>query len=325
MPDERRVDNIMEALGEEQFLFLLLLNLIIVILYLFLSFVLKICRRKTNVKGVWLKSTVMLLCPVVGVCFFSMGYLCNKVIFHAKVDLNDVIFSKERVRPRMAAEEESESNIVPIEEAVAITDKDSLRGMIMNVVRGNMKSSLSAVSLALGSDDPETAHYAAAALQAVLSEFQISVQKKYDQIMLQKECGTEEGRLALLELSEETVDFLAEFMEQRLLTENEQKTYAGIMEELCDLLLKEDAGRMTPKRFEAVSMQFLEAGDYEKCRKWCLESYDRYPEELIPYRCLLKLCFTTGEREAFFRFLNELRVSDITIDRATLEMIRVFL
>ena len=160
MPDERRVDNIMEALGEEQFLFLLLLNLIIVILYLFLSFVLKICRRKTNVKGVWLKSTVMLLCPVVGVCFFSMGYLCNKVIFHAKVDLNDVIFSKERVRPRMAAEEESESNIVPIEEAVAITDKDSLRGMIMNVVRGNMKSSLSAVSLALGSDDPETAHYA---------------------------------------------------------------------------------------------------------------------------------------------------------------------
>ena len=272
MPDERRVGNIMEALGEEQFLFLLLINLIIVILYLLLNLLLKICRRKMNVKSIWLKSTIMLLCPVVGVVFFAMGYLCNKVIFHAKVDLDDVIFSKERVRPQMAAEEESESNIVPIEEAVAITDKDSLRGMIMNVVRGNMKSSLSAVSLALGSDDPETSHYAAAALQAVLSEFQISVQKKYDQIMQKKESGTKEERQALLELSEETVDLLAEFMEQRLLTESEQKKYAGIMEELCDLLLKEDADKMTPGRFEAVSMQFLEAGEYDKCRKWCLDT-----------------------------------------------------
>lgn len=325
MPYERRVGNIVEVLGERQLLLLLLVNLIVVILYLLLNLLLKICWRKKNVKGIWLKAAVMLLCPAVGACFFAMGYLCNKIIFHAAVDLEDVIFSKERIKPQMAAEEESESNIVPIEEAVAITDKDSLRGMIMNVVRGNRKSSLSALSLALGSDDPETSHYAAAALQAVLSEFQISVQKKYDQIMQQKEHETEEEKRARLELLEETIDLLAEFLEQRLLTESEQKKYVGIMEELCDLLLKENADRMTPKRFEAVSMQFLEAEEYEKCGKWCLEAYSRYPEELIPYRCLLKLCFAAGEREQFFRFLDELRASDITIDRATLEMIRVFL
>ena len=79
----------------------------------------------------------MFLCPVVGPLFFLAGLVFNKVFFRQNVDLEDVIFSKERVKTHLRADEEREGNLVPIEEALAISDKDSLRTLVMNVVRGD--------------------------------------------------------------------------------------------------------------------------------------------------------------------------------------------
>ncbi len=313
-----------KAFGEREFLLLLFINLIIVILYLLWMLVLKIVWKKERIKSSFLKAGVMLLCPVVGVGFFLLGYICNRVIFFVQVDLEDVIFSKERVKPQMAAEEEQESNMVPMEEAIAVTDKDSLRNMMMNVIRGDVKSSLSAISLALSSDDSETSHYAAAALQRVLGDFRALVQNNYQKIRMEKEDETQEERLERLSLAEETIDSMAEFMEKRLLAEGEQKKYVDMLEEMCELLLTEDAKRMTAGRFRAVSMNLLEIKDYERCRKWCLQAYSQYPEELEAYVCQLKLYFAVGDREKFFRVLQELRSSDIEIDSETLELIRVF-
>lgn len=310
--------------GERGFLILLVVNFIIVVLYLFLSLLLKVVWKKERFRSILPKAVVMLLCPAVGIGFVALGYLCHKLVFYRDVDLEDVIFSKERIKPQMPAEEEKESNLVPVEEAVAITDKDDLRSMMMQVVQGDIRTSLAAVSAALNSDDSEASHYAAAALQGVLNDFRMSVEKNYERIMTEEkeEQQEREERLALLE---KTVDTMAKFMEQRLLMENEQAQYAGIMDELCELLFEEDAARMTAKLFEAVSMQQLEAKDYEKCRKWCLRAYTEYPEALESYVCQLKLYFTTGEREKFFRILKELRSSDIVVDKETLEMMRVFL
>lgn len=310
--------------GEREFLFLLLINLVIVILYLLWMLLLKIIWKREWMKSVWLKAGVMLLCPVVGVAFLVFGYICNRLIFFVKVDLEDVIFSQERIKPHMPAEEESESNMVPVEEAVAITDKDNLRNMMMNVVRGNVKSSLSAISLALSSDDSETSHYAAAALQGILSNFRGSVQKNYQEIMNKKNEETQEERLERLALAEKTIDTMTEFMGQRLLAESELKEYADVLDEICELLVNEDAARMTAERFRAVSMYLLEAESYEKCRKWCLRVYTQYPETLEAYACQLKLYFMTGEKDKFFRALNELKHAEIDIDNETLEMIRVF-
>lgn len=311
--------------GEKGFLILLVINFIIVMLYLFLGLLLKAVWKRSAFRSILPKAAVMLLCPVVGTGFMALGYVFHKLVFYRDVDLEDVIFSKERIKPRMPAEEEKESNLVPVEEAVAITDKDELRSMMMQVVQGDIKASLSAVSAALDSDDSEASHYAAAALQSVLNEFRISVQRDYGQVMAEEKEWTQQEREDRLRLSEKTVDVMAEFMKQHLLVENEQKQYADIMDELCELLFEEDADRMTAKRFEAVSMRQLEAENYEKCRKWCLRAYAQYPESLEAYVCQLKLYFTTGEREKFFRVLRELRLSDIVIDKETLEMMRVFL
>lgn len=312
------------AMGEREFLLLLLLNAVAVAVYLlwclFLHFILK-----RNTKGLWVKAAVMLLCPVVGICFFLLGYLFYRLMFFVSVDLEDVVFSKDRVEPAMPAEEEQESNMVPMEEALAVTDKDNLRNVMLNVVRDNKKSSLAAISLALKSSDSEVSHYAAAALQSVLNDFRSAAKEEYARATAVKEDETEEERIARLNGAARLIDSMGEFMDQRLLPERERGQYALQMDELCTLVLQGLPELMTVERFETVCMQLLHTGSYERCRERCLQAFERYPDDLEPYVCQLKLYYAMGDRDRFFKILGELRASDITIDSGTLEMVRVFL
>lgn len=91
---------------------------------------------------------VMVLCPVIGPLFFACSQLVYRTIFRQEVDLEDVIFSKERIKTHLKADEERERNMVPIEEALAVSDRKNLRMLMMNVIRGDLKDSLESIMLA---------------------------------------------------------------------------------------------------------------------------------------------------------------------------------
>lgn len=61
--------------------------------------------------------------------------------------------------------------MVSLEEALEVTDKKSLRTLMLNVIRGDYQNSLASINLALNSEDSETAHYALSILQDVLNRF----------------------------------------------------------------------------------------------------------------------------------------------------------
>ncbi len=142
---------------------LLILNLIVACLYLIWN---KLYGKQKNyIVGF----VVMLLCPVIGACFYLMAYLAFKFFLNEPVDLEDVVFNKDKKMAISSAEEEKESNVVSMEEAIAITNKRDLRGLMMNVVRGDIGKYLHSISLALNSEDTETAHYAASVMQETLN------------------------------------------------------------------------------------------------------------------------------------------------------------
>ena len=294
------------------------------LLYLLCNLLLRILRKK-QLRSILLKAAVMLLCPVAGVGFMALGSLCHKLFFYREVDLADVVFSKDRVRTNLPAMEEKESNIVPVEEAMSIADKDNLRKMMLQIVQGDLKHKLAAIATALNSDDSETSHYAASALQNVLGEFRFLVQKNYEEIKGggEKAGESEEERGKRMKLAEETLDLMGEVMGNRLLVEKEQALYADIMEEICRILLEEES-RLTVKRLEVLCLQLLYAENYEKCREWCSFFYLRNFGDAEPYICRLKLYFATGDRRNFFSTLEELRSLEVDIDKETLELIRIF-
>ena len=291
---------------------LLLVNLLLIAIYWIWSFAFKIKDRK----AFWISSVVMLLCPIVGPCFFILSHILFKSFFSQPVDLEGVIFSKERVRTFIRADEESERNMVPLEEAIEVADTDELRNLMMNIVRGDVHKSLAAISLALNSEDTETAHYAASILQDALNEFRNTVQKGQQQLS-----STKENRAVHAGI---LVDYMNQILQQKVLTEVEQKDYVRVLDEIAEVLYEDGKEQMTSSQFEAVSLRLLEMEEYEDCRKWCDRAVFQYPNTLATYTCQLKLYFNSGQKERFFEILEELKKSAIVIDNETLEMIRVF-
>ncbi|MBQ7955979.1 MAG: hypothetical protein IJ282_09535 [Lachnospiraceae bacterium] len=293
------------------FVLLLLLNALIVWIYVIWNGV-----KKRDKRSYVIKATVMFICPVIGPAFFLLSQLFLSVLFSQQVDLEDVIFSKERVKTYQRADEERESNMVSIKEAIAVSDKESLRSLMLNVVKGDIQKSLGAISEALNSEDTETAHYAASVLQEQLNDFRMRVHKLYHEV--QKTGRSQMGK------AEELLDYMNPILEQKVFSDTEQKSMVEIMDEVCETVYEQEKGRLTAAYYEMICMRLLEIGNFERCNLWCDRGMEYYPYELSSYTCMLKLYFTCNDGEKFFATLDRLKKSEIIIDSETLELIRTF-
>ncbi len=71
--------------------------------------------------------------------------------------------------------------VIPVEEAIAVNDRKSLRMAMMNIIRERDGRFSGIYSPGLDAKDSESAHYAASVLSSKLNEFRINVQKLYGQ------------------------------------------------------------------------------------------------------------------------------------------------
>ena len=318
-------------LTREEMIFLIvcILNLVVSVIYLLYGIgiratihdkqeedVEKTDKRKENRRTYLIRFIVMVLCPIVGPLYFLFSYLISVTIFRQSVDLEDVVFSKERIKARLKADEERERNIVPLEEALAVSDKKSVRMLMLNVIRGNVKESLETIMTALDSEDSETSHYAASVLRDELNEFRGNIQKMYSEI--KEEEDNETGCEEML------IDYMDMIFGQKIFDQMEQRRFIMMMDEAGESLYSKNAARFTPERYESICLKLLELKEFEKVQKWCTRLEEQYPDELPAYTCRLKLYFTMNDREQFFGVLDELKQSRIVVDQETLELIRVF-
>ncbi len=316
------------ARDERIFLMVLLVNLVVALIYLLAGALLIVPahaavadREKEeflydNRRTYLLRFLVMILCPVIGPLFFFMGQLFYLLVFWRDVDLADVIFSKERVRTYMKADEERERDIIPLEEAILVNEKKDLRMVMMNVIKEDIRNSLASITLALDSEDSEASHYAAAVLSDELNKFRLYVQKLWRQIQ-EEEPGETECEEILL-------DYMDNILRQRIFSSHEQRKFVNILTETAESLYRKDAARLTLGRYEEVCLRALEMKDFECTAKWCGRMKEQFPEELPTYACMLKLSFARQDREGFFETLEALKKSNVVIDNETLELIRIF-
>ena len=298
----------------------LLINLIIVVIYILWKLIaIFILHRKDASKGVFIRVFVMLVCPLAGAFYFCVSYFVFKIFLHKEVDLSDVVFGKERVKPHEQADEERSRNLAPLEEALAISDFDDQRIVMMNVLHGNVKESMTAVAGGLESSDTETAHYAASILQSELSKFRKNVEAQFTKIdAAEEEVRKQELRLVLL-------SYLNRFLEQHLLNPVEQKSYIDTTDHLADVIYESNPQSIPGGECEMIFLRLLEIKDYGPCEKWCERMKTLYPNMLATYTMRIKLYYTMGDSERFQQAMQELRSSDVVIDRETLEMIRAFM
>lgn len=312
---------------EHIFLIIVVINTIVAALYLLIGILIMVPIRNRKREGeaerlhdnrrtYLLRFIVMVLCPIVGPLFFFVVHFFYLTIFRFQVELDDVAFSKERVRTQLKADEEREMNVIPLEEAIAVNDQKSLRAAMLNVLKGEIRNSLSAISLALETKDSESSHYAASVLSHELSEFRMEVQKLYLGIREEAEDQTEYEDMML--------DYTDNVLKQKVFTELEQRRFVQMMAEAAESFYTKDPAAMSEKHYESVCMRLLEIGDFENSEKWCIRLAKQYPDRLSAFTCRLKLYFIVRNREAFFQTLDALKKSDVVIDNETLELIRIF-
>lgn len=259
---------------------------------------------------------IMLLCPVVGPAFFGISEILRRIFFRKEVDLSDVIFSKDRVESMARGDEDVERNIVPLEEALAVTDNQNLRSLMLNILKGDVHESLRSISSALYSDDTETAHYAASVLRDELNDFRATAQRFYDQVKKREDDVCDMARASLV--------YMNGFLVQEVFSDMEQDSYVHMMEEVATVLFETDREQMEREYYEWVTMRLLGVGDFKLCEMWGLRGREQYPDELSSYTCLLKLYFEMKDREKFFEVMSDLKSSKVVIDNETLELIRIF-
>lgn len=302
-----------------KFVVILIINTILTGLYLIghLTGILGRRTRQVRRSDAIMRTIIMLLCPVVGVVIFLGGFLIREMVFRKEVNLGDVVFSKERVKTYSFADEEKERNLVPLQDAIEITDTDNLRNLMMTIVSGDIRQTLATISMALNSSDSETSHYAAAVLQESLDTFRDKVQSALQEIA--------ENPEEKLGYAREILDSMDPVLRQRVFKGAEQENMVLQMEELGELIWKTSPRAMSSEELESICMRLLEIQKYDLCDKWCERQDYIYPDILATYTCKLKLYFNTGKRNKFFYVLDELKKSNIVVDSETLELIRVFM
>ncbi len=313
--------------GEGLFFLVLFLNLLVSVVYLLVSiFVVVPGRRRAagkermrvldNRRTILLRFLVMVLCPVVGPLYFVASYAFYRVLSHGEVDLEDVGFSKERVNSYVKADSEREQNIAPIEEGLAVTDNQNMRQLMLNVIKTDIESSLSSISLALKSSDSETSHYAASVLQNVLNDFRVNVQKLKNLIEEEPEKEMESEKMLF--------DYMEPILAQHVFHDMEQKRFVHILDETAESMFTKDPQKAALGVQSKACRNLLDIGDYKEAEKWCRRMQESFPDALETWRLRLRLCFEGGRKEEFFATLDALKHSNVVIDQSMLELIRAF-
>lgn len=143
--------------------------------------------RRLKKRSVIMRALVMLLCPVVGPVYYFLGWIFRLLFFYKPVNLEDVLFSKNRESILVKAEEEKEMNLVPVEDALVATDKENMRELLLDVIKRDPQKSLYSISLALDSEDVELSHYAASIIQSELDKMRKSIQESSKRIFAMEE------------------------------------------------------------------------------------------------------------------------------------------
>lgn len=308
------------------FLIVLLVNFLVALIYLLWMVLVDVpAMQKKDPNGeqmhdnrrtFLIKFLIMILCPVVGPCFFLLSHVLYLVFFPAAMDLEDVIFSKERVKIQLKADEERGRNMVPMEEALSVNEAQDMRLIMMNTLKGEIQSSLSTIAMALSSRDTESSHYAASILSDGLNEFRLQVQKLL--------AAMEEEQEGETECEEMLIDYMDGILRQQVFTRIEQRNLVQKMAAIAETLYQKDASRLDGQRYENICLRLLEIEDFENSEKWCLRLAEQHKDQLCAYTCRLKLYFTLKNRGAFFETLRALKSSEVVIDNETLELIRIF-
>lgn len=260
----------------------------------------------------WVVFAFLLCCPVVAPCALLLGLLCKRLFFRDNRGEAPVAKAEESFSPIAQPDVDSEMNIVSMEEAMIVSHKSDLRRLLLNLLKDGTENSLSAIAMALDSDDSEASHYSASAIADSLAQFHQRVQTM--QQAIENDESDVSSYCALIE-------YLLWYLDKNVLSERELKLYVDKTADLLRRLLEVEPSAATPSFFLDLVSLYIKMGELPCAKQWADEIAVRYPETLETYTANLRYHFAAEDVEGFSRWLAQLKGSKVVINREIMEII----
>lgn len=290
----------------------LVCNLIIALLYLIYKW------RKKDLESGIIMSAFMIFCPVVGPAYLFFSWLVYEIYFKrskSHISIEELSFSKDKLEGSFKPDVREALNKVPLEEALIVSDKKSTKKLLFDMLREDNKASLQSILKAVEHKDSEVSHYAAAAISDSINEFKIrekQLREKYNEDMKNSE------------LCNEYMEYIYNYLSQKILSIAEQRFYSGLFEEFVLKMEEYLPSEVSGEVYNKLVSLLLDLGENEKAKVWAQKAMTDFENELGSYKAALRFYYNNNDRNKFLLLLQKLKKSDVLLDHDMLEMIRFF-
>lgn len=210
---------------------------------------------------------------------------------------------------------DKETNVVPLEEALLLSDLDMRREVILNVLKKDVVTYSNYINMALMNDDSETSHYAASSILHAKRKLDLSM---HEVSTLYYE-NLEDHVIAL-----SYADLLHEYMRSVYLGKEDKESY--VRDSICVLEKIITKKWTTDQTYMLRLIQlFLGKKDSRKLASYCNLFFYGYPDTEEKYILLLEAFFIIQDKKNFDFILKSFRASNLSFSNETLTTIRFWL
>ncbi|MEK3884253.1 hypothetical protein [Paenibacillus sp. PL2-23] len=209
------------------------------------------------------------------------------------------------------AEADKERNVIPIEEALLISEHQTRRRIMIDVLKRDSVQYLEILQTAVSNEDTETSHYAVSAIMEVKRKLLIAIQE----LSVQYEANKKDVYV-IQTYAEVLKSFLRSgFLDQRTYTKY-QYAYLELLTQYTQLSpMEEWAFR------EKVEVE-LELQLYAVAEATCIHYLNQHPASEQAYLSKLKVHYTTKSAIKLEQTLEQLKQSPVKLSNHALTMVR---
>lgn len=268
-------------------------------------------RRCTFLMVSWF----ILICPLAAIVFLAFGKLISTFLKTRDVDMDDISFGKKREKMVLPPDKEVEMNYVPFEDAMAVADTGNLRRLLIDLLKHNDRQMLASIPNAINNSDTEVSHYAAAAILNILSDFRANLHN----LLLNMRQYPDNVSLNLLIL-----DYIYQMLNLNLMNDSEQRSTIYTENEVAETLFSRHLWFMKAEHYLRMTDLMISIGDFPLAERWADRAWEYCANQLCAYKARLHVYYAEKRTDAFFACIEELKKTDIAVDKEILDLFRLY-
>lgn len=261
--------------------------------------------RPRGLQEAMFRFMIVFFLPVAGLIYLIVTSLVNKTIKSSDKNVKeyiDYIEDLTHIHYVKDIDFEQEINIIPAQDSLNFNEDKTRRSYIIYILKRGFIKHVESLKKALGNEDSETAHYAAAALMEIKNQFDellASLSRKYS------------ADSDAIETLEEYVGVLKKYINSGLL---EKTSYDGYLR-LYSKLLGELLSLYKGKRSYFADKIDADIGlkNFKEAREYCSQFEKSFPNEADPLLASMKLNYAIADHENLFSDIQKLRRSNLPL------------